>query len=70
MDRGRLRWGDWEVAFVHERELEPGGTFRDVIRADLSLPARPLVVYARWPRGLPASKERMVELLAALRPRP
>jgi hypothetical protein len=70
MDRGRLRWGDWEVAFVHERELEQGGTFRDVIRANLSLRDRPLVVYARWPRGLPASEERMVELLAALRPTP
>lgn len=69
MDRGRLRWGDWEVAFVHERELEPGGTFRDLIRANLSLPDRPLVVYARWPRGLPASKERMLELLSAMRPR-
>jgi hypothetical protein len=69
MDRGRLRWGDYEVAFVHERELEQGGTFRDVIRANLSLPDRPLVLYARWPRGLPASEERMVDLLAALKPR-
>lgn len=70
MDRGRMLWGEWEVSFVHERELEQGGTFRDVIRANLSLPNRPLVVYARWPRGLPASEERMVELLAALRPTP
>jgi hypothetical protein len=68
MDRGRLRWGAFEVAFVLERELEAGGTFRDVIRANLSLPRRPLVLYARWPRGLPASEERMVELLAAFRP--
>ena len=68
MDRGRLRWGAYDVAFVHERHLEPGGTFRDVVRCNLSLPGRPLVVYARWPRGFPASKERLGEVLAALRP--
>jgi hypothetical protein len=68
MDSGRLRWGEFEVAFVHERELEAGGTFRDIVRANLSLPGRPLVLYARWPRGLPASQERLVELLAAFRP--
>jgi hypothetical protein len=68
MDRGRQRWGEFEVAFVHERELEAGGTFRDMVRANLSLPRRPLVLYARWPRGLPASRERLAELLAAFRP--
>jgi len=69
MDRGRLRWFDYDVLFVHERELERGGTFRDVVRVNLSLPGRPLVLYVRWPRGLPASTERVAELLAAMPPR-
>jgi len=69
MDRGRLRWFDYEVLYVQWRELERGGTFRDVIQVNLSLPGRPLVLYARWPRGLPASRDRVLELLEALPPR-
>ena len=70
MDRGRLRWHAYDVAFIHNRRLERGGTFVDLVRVNLSLPGRPLVARVRWPRGYPASKERLVELLEALRPAP
>jgi len=68
LDSGRLPWGEYAVMFVHERELEEGGTFRDVIRANLALEDSASVVLARWPRGLPASKERLTELLAPFAP--
>lgn len=68
MDRGRVRWHDYEVVYVHQRWLERGGTFRDVMQVNLSLPGRPLVLWVRWPRGFPASLERLEELLAAVRP--
>jgi len=69
MDRGRIPWGEYSVLFVHERELEPGGTFRDVMRANLTISGRACVVSARWPRGLPASKDKLEELIAVFRPR-
>ena len=68
MDRGRVRWGAYEVVFVHNRTLERGGTFVDWMLVNLSLPGRPLVARVRWPRGYPGSTERLVELLTALRP--
>jgi len=68
LDGGRLPWGEYEVMFVHERELEQGGTFRDVIRANLALEDSASVVFARWSRGLPGSKERGIELLTAFEP--
>ncbi len=70
MDRGRLPWNDYNVLFVWERELERGGTFRDLIRVNLTLPGRACVISARWPRGYPASKEKMKELIAAFHPHP
>ena len=70
LDSGRLPWGEYAVMFVHERELEAGGTFRDVIRANLALDSGAGVVLARWPRGIPGSKARMIELIAAFSTRP
>jgi hypothetical protein len=67
LDSGRLPWGEYAVMYVHERELESGGTFRDVIRANLALEDSASVVFARWARGVPGSKERMIELLEAFR---
>ena len=40
--------------------------FRDTMRVNLSLAGRCCVLYARWPYGLPGSKERVEEALTAL----
>lgn len=64
---GRLGWGDFEAPYVHERKFEPGGTFVDTLRVNLSREREALVLFLRWPRGSPASTERTAELLAALR---
>lgn len=69
LERGELAWGSLAPAFVHERQFEAGGTFRDVLRVNLSSATMPLVFLARWPRGIPASKKRVEELLAAFVPR-
>ncbi len=64
---GRLEWGEFEAPYVHERKFEAGGTFVDTLRINLSGEREALVLFLRWPRGLPASQERALELLAALR---
>lgn len=64
---GRLDWGEFEAPFVHERAFEPGGTFVDTLRCNLSGEREALVLFLRWPRGMPASQERALELLAALK---
>jgi hypothetical protein len=69
IDRGKLAWREFDCDFVHEREFEPGGTFRDTLRANLTQPGAPMMFLARWPRGTPASVRRAEELLAALVPR-
>jgi hypothetical protein len=66
LERDRVRWGDFEARAIHERELESGGTFRDTMRVNLALGDRAIVLFARWPRGQPASKQRLEELLASL----
>jgi hypothetical protein len=68
LERGTLSWGEFAAPFVHEREYEAGGTFRDVVRVNLSRQERPLVLAASWTRGAPASKERLEGLLAILPP--
>lgn len=70
MDRGRLDWGPYSTRYVVDRELEWGGTFRDVARVNLTLPGRPCAMFVLWPRGFPASLERVSDLLAALVPQP
>lgn len=70
VDAGKLDWGDYRADFVHERLFEPGGTFRDRIRVNLSAPGLRWAMHALWGRGLPASKERVGEILKALRTRP
>lgn len=69
LDRGTLPWGELNAPYVIEREFEPGATFRDVLRVNLTRERTPLVLFARWSRGDPASKVRAEELLAALPPR-
>lgn len=68
-EQDTLVWAGYDAGYVVERELEPGGTFRDWARVNLSLPGRACILFARWARGCPASKEPLDELLAALRPR-
>ena len=68
MDGGRMNWGSYSTLYVYDRELEWGGTFRDVVRVNLTLPGRPLVMFVLWERGSPASLERVSDLLAALVP--
>jgi hypothetical protein len=67
LERGALPWGRLEAPYVLERSFEAGGTFVDTLRANLSTAREPLVLFLRWPRGLPASTERATELLATLR---
>ncbi len=69
LERGTLAWGSFAAPFAHERELEPGGTFRDSVRVNLSARDTPRILVARWARGLPASKARLQELLDQLPPR-
>lgn len=68
MDRGSLDWGSYSTQYAVDRELEWGGTFREVVRVNLTLPGRPCAMFVLWPRGFPASLERVSELLAALVP--
>lgn len=68
LERGKLPWGAFDAAYVIEREFERGGTFRDVLKINLSREGAPRVLLARWTRGAPASVERTKELLAALPP--
>lgn len=68
LERGTLSWGEFAAPFVHEREYEAGGTFRDVVRVNLSRQGRPLVLAASWTRGSPASKQRLEGVLAVLPP--
>ena len=70
MDRGRLDWGSYSTLYVHDRELEWGGTFRDVVRVNLTLQGQPRVMFVLWERGFPASLERVSELLEVLVPIP
>ncbi|MCC7015541.1 MAG: hypothetical protein IT454_23485 [Planctomycetes bacterium] len=69
LERGKLPWGALAAPFVVEREFEKGGTFRDVLRVNLSSERTPRILIARWSRGFPASRERVEELLGALVPR-
>jgi hypothetical protein len=64
---GTLAWGEFESPYVHERKFEPGGTFVDTLRVNLSGEREALVLFLRWPRGSPASQERALETLASLK---
>lgn len=66
MGRGRLDWGSYTTLYVHDRELEWGGTFRDVVRVNLTLEGQPRVMFVLWERGFPASLDHVSKLLEAL----
>jgi hypothetical protein len=67
LELGTLSLGDRHPAFVFEREFERGGTFRDVVRVDLSKDGDALVVNAVWSRSEPFAKGRLEALLGELR---
>ena len=69
IDAGDLDWHEFSASYVQVRDFERGGTFRDSFRVNLSSDTQALVVFARWPRGLPGSKERVEELVACFRRR-
>jgi hypothetical protein len=65
-----LAWQGYDAICIHERRFEPGGSFVDSMRVNLSTPGRPCVLRAIWSRGMPGSLERLRELLEALVPVP
>lgn len=67
--RGLVAWGALDCAYVHEREFEAGGTFRDVVRVNLSRERRPELLIARFGRGEAGSIGPVESLLASLVPR-
>ena len=66
MERGEVSWKGWRAAFVRERAFDDEGTWRESLRVNLSTPGRYLAVFAHWPLGVPASEERLQEILAAV----
>ena len=63
-----LRWGGYDVRYAIRREFEPGRTFVDSLRANLSRADLACSLVARWSRSEPASAERIEELLEAFDP--
>jgi hypothetical protein len=67
LELGTLSFGDANPAYVLERLFEPGGTFKDIARVDLSSAQKGLIVNAEWSRSEPFSKSRLQALLDSLR---
>lgn len=67
LELGTLNLGDASPAYVFERVFEAGGTFKDIVRVDLSSAEKGLIVYAEWSRSEPFSKTRLESLLGSLR---
>lgn len=61
---GTIDWHGAPAAFVLEREFEAGGSFRDLVRVDLSRNDRWRIAHVTWSRGEPFSKPRLIEGLA------
>lgn len=66
VERGRLDFRGWDSDWIHMRTYESGGTFRDAMRVSLSTPDDPCVLTATWPRGTPASRAKLDELISPL----
>jgi hypothetical protein len=65
-----LVWGAWRTKFLIERSFEKGGGWQDSARVDLSQPGRALVLFALWPREVPAEEPKLIELASAVVLRP
>jgi hypothetical protein len=70
VERGRLDFRGWDSDWIHMRTYEPGGTFRDAMRIALSTPDDPCVLTATWPRGVPATKAGLEELVSPFLAKP
>lgn len=70
VERGQLDFRGWDSDWIHLRTYEPGGTFRDAMRISLSTPEQPCVLTATWPRGIPASRPKLEELVSPLVAKP
>ena len=70
VDRGRMDFRGWDSDWIHMRTYEAGGTFRDAMRISLSTPDDPCVLTATWPRGVPASKAGLDELVSSFLAKP
>lgn len=64
--RDTLAWRGYDAAWVHVREFERGGAFRDSMQVDLSTASAPCLLTATWPRGVGASRDAFVALLDRL----
>jgi hypothetical protein len=69
IDAGKIPWHGFDADYVHERSFEPGGTFRDAMRVNLSLANNACMLTATWSRGEAASKKALQPLLDALQPK-
>ncbi len=63
LEIGTLPFGDSNPAYVLERNFEPGGTFKDVARVNMSNISEGLMVDAEWSRSEAFSKSRLQLLL-------
>jgi hypothetical protein len=64
---GKVGWCGYDASFVHERNYEKSGTFRDALRVNLSVQGKTAILTAKWPRGAQASKQTLEQLLAPLK---
>jgi hypothetical protein len=69
LELGTLTIKDSAPAYVIERKFEPGGTFKDIARVNMSSAEPGLVINAEWSRSEPFSKSRLQALLDSLRTR-
>lgn len=67
LELGTIPWADKFAIFVLEREFEAGGTFRDIVRVNLSKDQDGLVANLAWSRSEPFAKDRLQAVLAGLR---
>lgn len=68
VEGGKLEWAGYAADFVREREFIRGGTFRDVLRVNLSVGGECWVGYALWPTSHAGSEKAAEEFLAGIRP--
>lgn len=66
--REKSAWRGYDASWVHVREFQRGGGFRDSMQVDLSLPQSPCLLTATWTRGEAASRASLEALLARLTP--
>lgn len=69
---GYLQWHGYEANYVHARQFEKVSgepAFHDTVRVNLTVGARALVLFARWPRGQIGDVDAVESILASYAPR-